>query len=356
MILLLPLLILMSFNANALEIDDKLTLRVLKTSESKKTILINRGIEDGVQKGDHAKFFLSVGVVARGVSIKVSPTRSVWSLYRLVYPDYIANDQVMNLKATREVKITEDPTKVITKVDAPVNLSNSDPRDIGIPLAEGADDVDLSSEMNQTSQIAMPVEAGDIRSKKLELALGVNLTNLTSTSLSNQNDQFNSATNATSITGLGEYYFGRDNALLSRISLFGGFAVWQRATLAYQGSTVTEQSNEVSVGANYSLSRFNDKTRSFLPYLSVSYVFGTVTSEYIAGSAGSSADNRSNSGTYLAWNLGGGLKYYLGNGFGLRAHLDYRNQVDTFNQDSDGVNWQLRRTGLLGNLAISYRF
>ena len=81
-------------------------MRIVKVSQSKKTILINRGVEDGLIKGDHAKFFLTVGVVARGVVVKVSPTRSVWSIYRLVNADYITDDQVMKLKITAPVKIT----------------------------------------------------------------------------------------------------------------------------------------------------------------------------------------------------------------------------------------------------------
>ena len=50
----------------ALEIDEKLTLRIVKTSDTKKTVLINRGQEDGLAKGDHAKFYLSVGCRTRG--------------------------------------------------------------------------------------------------------------------------------------------------------------------------------------------------------------------------------------------------------------------------------------------------
>ena len=49
-------------NIFALEIDEKLTTRVVDISESRKTILINRGIEDGLAIGDHAKFFVSTGL------------------------------------------------------------------------------------------------------------------------------------------------------------------------------------------------------------------------------------------------------------------------------------------------------
>ena len=42
-----------------LEIDEKLTLRILDVSDTKRTILINRGLEDGLVVGDHAKLYLS---------------------------------------------------------------------------------------------------------------------------------------------------------------------------------------------------------------------------------------------------------------------------------------------------------
>ena len=109
---LIVLLTLMNFSKTfALEIDEKLTIRFLKVSNSKKTILVNRGSEDGLVVGDHAKFFVTSGVVARGVVEKVSPSRSVWSLYRVVDPAEITDDKVLNLKIASAVKITEDPTK-----------------------------------------------------------------------------------------------------------------------------------------------------------------------------------------------------------------------------------------------------
>ena len=97
----------------ALDIDEKLTLRFLKLSKTKKTILINRGIEDGLEVGDHAKFYLTTGMIARGVVVKTSPARSVWSLYRIIDPNHLVADKVVNLKIATPVKITPDPTKMV---------------------------------------------------------------------------------------------------------------------------------------------------------------------------------------------------------------------------------------------------
>src|SRR5574343_1885919 len=82
----------------ALEIDEKLTIRIIKLSESKKTILVNRGAEDGLVVGDQAKFIDQSGVVARGVVEKVSRTRSVWSIYSVINPSEMVPEKVLNIK------------------------------------------------------------------------------------------------------------------------------------------------------------------------------------------------------------------------------------------------------------------
>ena len=117
----------------ALDINEKLTLRVLRLSSTKKTVLINRGIEDGLAVGDHAKFYLTTGMIARGVVSKVSPSRSVWSLYRLVEPDQLIENKIVNLKIATPVKITVDESKMIA-VEPIVRVGKDIPlnRDTGV--------------------------------------------------------------------------------------------------------------------------------------------------------------------------------------------------------------------------------
>src|SRR6476469_843304 len=98
--------LLYSLSAFSLEVAEKLTVRILKTSESRKTVMLNRGTEDGLVEGDHARFLVTAGIVARAVCVKVAPTRSVWSIYRLVNADFLVNDSVMTIKITPPVKIT----------------------------------------------------------------------------------------------------------------------------------------------------------------------------------------------------------------------------------------------------------
>ena len=65
-------------------------------------------LEDGLVKGDHAKLFDEEGVFARGVIVKVSPTRSVWSIYQLIRPEVIEKSSIVNLKISTPVKVTKD--------------------------------------------------------------------------------------------------------------------------------------------------------------------------------------------------------------------------------------------------------
>ncbi|MBT7609117.1 MAG: hypothetical protein HN576_05140 [Bacteriovoracaceae bacterium] len=112
---LLGFLIYITFcSAWGLEDDRRMIVRILSVSSSKKTILINRGREEGVKIGDHAKISNPVdGYFARGVVSRVSPTRSVWSLYRILNPKPLVTNTVITIKAASKVKLTRDESKAI---------------------------------------------------------------------------------------------------------------------------------------------------------------------------------------------------------------------------------------------------
>jgi hypothetical protein len=110
----LAIILLFSLSAQALENDKRLVVRLLGLSSSKKTILINRGREEGIKIGDHAKFSNPVnGYFARGTVSRVSPTRSVWSLYRIIKPEALVENTVVTLKAASPVKLTRDESKAL---------------------------------------------------------------------------------------------------------------------------------------------------------------------------------------------------------------------------------------------------
>ena len=121
-------LILLPAVSFALEIDEKLTIRIIKISESKKTVLVNRGAEDGLVVGDQAKFIDQSGVVARGVVEKISPTRSVWSLYSVINPSEMVPEKVLNIKITDPLKLTGDETKELSEKDMTVETKTEAPK------------------------------------------------------------------------------------------------------------------------------------------------------------------------------------------------------------------------------------
>ena len=102
---------LLSWPVLALEIDDTFLAKLLDTSASKRTVLINRGSELGLKLGDHAKISLPGHFVARAVVIKVAPTRSVWSVYRFLKKDKLIENTVYRLKIASPVKLTKDESK-----------------------------------------------------------------------------------------------------------------------------------------------------------------------------------------------------------------------------------------------------
>lgn len=85
--------------ASALEVNEKLKVRVISLSSSKKTMLINRGLEDGIKVGDHATFYLPIGTIANAFVRSTSPTRSIWSVNQLIKPEQLNKDRLFNLKA-----------------------------------------------------------------------------------------------------------------------------------------------------------------------------------------------------------------------------------------------------------------
>ncbi|MBT3585262.1 MAG: hypothetical protein HN509_10160 [Halobacteriovoraceae bacterium] len=109
-LLLICLLFTLQF-AQASEIDEKMVGRILAASDSKQTLLVNKGIEHGLKVGDHAKFSTPLGTFCRGVVVKVSPSRSVWSVYRFLTKATIKNNLAATIKISTPLKLTTDETR-----------------------------------------------------------------------------------------------------------------------------------------------------------------------------------------------------------------------------------------------------
>ena len=52
-------------------------------------------------------------MVARGVIVKLSPGRSVWSIYRFFDADKVSNNMVYTFKIAEPVKLTSDETRAL---------------------------------------------------------------------------------------------------------------------------------------------------------------------------------------------------------------------------------------------------
>ena len=337
----------------ALEIDEKLTLRVLRTSDSRKTILVNRGSEDGVAKGDHAKFYLSTGVVARGVAIKSSPTRSVWSMYRLVNADFIRADQVMKLKATPAVKVTKDESRSL--VDDDMVLVPKDPRELGIPLAKGADDL-KGNELNSEEVIRKYEESLNISDKNWELFGRFSFDRLNSKTTTSEGGANYSYREQSTILEFGaEYYFKNEETWYSRFSLVGAMRINRVALMSFEGTGVEESRTLFGGGVNWYFWRRPYYVHTLIPFANASFLLGSTSSNISPGDSSSATSDTVSANTRVII-LGGGVKYYTRKGYGALARLDYEMITDNFSSDSSGANWQKRTNGPRISLGFNYRF
>ena len=96
-----------------LDLDTKFTARVLGMSDSKRTILVNRGSEHGLGMDQHAKLSLPNGMIARAVVVRIAPSRSVWSVYRFYAKDSLTAKTVYTFKISSRVELTTDESKAL---------------------------------------------------------------------------------------------------------------------------------------------------------------------------------------------------------------------------------------------------
>jgi hypothetical protein len=361
--LLLTLLI--ASQAFALEVDEKLTFRVLKLSETRKTMLVNRGTEDGLNEGDHAKFYVSAGVVARGVIVKVSPARSVWSIYRLVNADFVLADAVMSLKITPPVKITQDESKMLVVEDVPTEVAVGDPGRLGIPMAEGANDLPPGVDPNSaeaTSRAELlalqTMGPGNIREKNFELWTAISISSLGSKTSANTagTDSFSGSDARTQLALAGEFYAKDEQQWWSRFSPFGFVNIHNRAQMAFQGSKQQESATEFGAGMNWHPWSMPSVVNDFVPFFGFSMALGTARSTYEPGGENPGAPASEAQGTTLAYSFGGGFKFYTNKGWGARAVLDYYMRSDKMKDENVDVSWTRNVSGPRLWVGMGYRW
>jgi hypothetical protein len=354
------LLFILSFNALALEVDEKLTVRVVKTSESRKTLMINRGSEDGLVEGDHAKFIVTAGIVARAVCIKVSPTRSVWSVYRLVNADFIANDAVMSIKISPPVKITKDETQAIVQEDTPTNVGTDDPSKLGIPLADGALDAAAAGDNKDgkddlgTLEDALP---SVIPERNIEIFGILNISGLSATTKSETSDTFKNSQAYHHIGLGGEWYAQREREWYSKFSLEGAVNFMRNSNQAYNGASSTNDVTEFSFGANWHPTTLPSQTMTFIPYLHFSFNVGSVKSTFKPGNENPTGPEGSANGGTQGFSFGLGYKFYTQKGFGARAIIDYYVRNEKYDEDDFSTDTYTKSVaGPRFMIGLGYRF
>lgn len=364
--ILFALILSFSFSAFALEVDEKLTVRILRTSETKKTVMINRGTEDGLVEGDHAKFIVTAGIVARGVLVKLSPTRSVWSIYRLVNADFITTDAVMSIKITPPVKITKDESQALVQEDTPTSVAVGDPSQLGIPLADGAQDLNQLEAATGTSQSDLKAlqdtEPSVIPEKNWEIFGLLNISGLTAnTKTDNGSDSFNNSQSYHHI-GLGaELYPQKERNWYSKFSLQGNVNVMRINSQAYSGASATNDVTEFEAGLNWHPTKLPSVTMQFIPYLHAGIGMGSVKSSYKNGKETNGAKVEGDAtGSTSSYSFGVGYKFYTYHGFGVRALLDYYYRSEKYDDDSNSSATPVRFNKKVGGprfmVGLSYRF
>ena len=327
---ILILTIILTSQVFGLAIDEKLSVRVLKISDSRKTLLANRGLEDGLVVGDHAKFFLTKGVVARGVVIKASPTRSVWSMYRVINANDLAADRMMNLKISKPIKVSDDQSKMISSEDIRTQIN-------GIALAAGARDLPIESSETDRKELAAlgAATSGDdfttvLTDRDWELWSTIHLNSLTSNTTSSNatiDEDINGNFSLIDFSLGFEIYFDHTNSFFGKFSITPFLHKARLESTTIEGISSTSDILEFGAALNWHL--FES------PYALNRMIW------YVAGSVGigDARDERSDyrldtnttyEGSLNFYSLGLGVKYYVFNGFGMRLLVDYYSRTERY--------------------------
>ncbi len=344
-------MLLFSGAASSLELDEKLTTRILSVSSTKKTVLLNRGLEDGLVVGDHAKFFLTTGVIARGVVSKASPTRSIWSIYRIINVDAVTVDRVVNIKISSPLKLTDDSSKSLVLEPIPsgadtISISRGDTRRSRGSSTSMSDEEELGSlkegpVLDETVNRPMRNTGGsrsayvrNLDSKESSYATGRGVFSnkswemvgrfqwhSLSTSVDDGVEGSELTTGKESTMGIGmalEKYFPHRRDWLRKLSFYGSFDYSSTTTTSDTTTTEvkTSQSN-IGLGTNWHF--FNDILSFQKPIGFISGSLGLINSSTTAGDT-----TTKGSGTFFS--LGIGAKYYTASGFGVRGMLDFYSQ------------------------------
>lgn len=350
---------------HALEVDEKLTLRFLKVSSTKKTVLVNRGAEDGLVAGNHAKFFTTAGVVARGVVEKVSPSRSIWSLYRIIDTNEITDGKVLNLKIGTPVKISEDSTKSLNnevvpsgndKISIPkTNAQTKAPTNEVDSFEADTEDAIPTQEDNKSYSAQKPmIESSSLSGDEWEVWGNASANMLSGTS-SNMLGTVSSSTTASSSTidysvGIEKYFF-KASGFMNQLSLTG--FLHSRNSKLGQDIQITETMMEFGAGIRYHFNNSASLVNGLMPFALLDAGVGSSTVQAAVTTSTTPADPATK-GSSKFYAIGGGTKYILGYGLGFKAIIDYYSSNETYAFTTTTGTRTL--AGVRLQAGLSYRF
>lgn len=363
---------------HALGIDEKLTTRIVKVSNSKKTILINRGLEDGLVVGDHAKFFLTTGVIARGVLVKSSPSRSIWSLYRVVSGDKLRQEMVLNIKISSPLKITQDESKMINKDRIPVGVpvmsdeTDMDRRDLNrlrmgnseepsrpmmgmVPNKKYYKNMDTSDDSRADGR-------GVADSKSIEVFSTFNFSSFTEendSGIEGENPTLSDSSEFALSVGV-EKYFPEPMSPMRNLSFLGQFDysskdttenVSSTSSAATTATTSSEQLMGISGGFNW---HFINDPFSFEKM--ILFGGGTLGLGQISETTESETTAGTDDTTYNDFSMGAGIKYYTEVGFGFRGLIDFYSRTETTTKAILETTEVKKKSGPRIKIGLSFRF
>lgn len=363
---LLTALLMLQYSSllHALEIDDVITLRILKTSSSKKTVLTNRGAQDGLQIGQHAKFSSESGVVARGVVMEITDERSIWSLYRVSNPDLVESDTLLNAKISEPMKITTDDTKTLIREDSIADTTPNRGAELSLPLEDISGELPEGAyqspkEMSIVDQ-ANIAGAVDLRDYPRELLARISLQTLNSKTKANGGSGSDYAGNVEMTNFLmgAEFYFKNpDDHWYGHFSFLPYIQYQYQSTLSYEGSIADTKLWEAGLGMQcymYSPHRGN----KFNPYGEIFFAKGRVDDHQAGGerAAGNGVEVAHAQGTATAYGGGIGIKYFFVNRLAFNILAEYYLRTDTFERDENNLAWERTLSGPRLQIGLGYRF
>jgi hypothetical protein len=352
------LFIFLMSSLQALEIDEKLTARFLKVSESRKTVLLNRGLEDGLVAGDHAKFFITTGVIARGTVVKASPTRTIWSLYRIVDGTKVFTNKVVNIKISKPVKITEDASKALRPdfvpqgvevVQAEGNIVNETEMD---DLSKN-ERVDLK-DFKEGTMMDYDMERSFLDYRSLEIFGLLHFSSLSSTVDQNASGSYTSGDSNINATLGFEKYFTESTGFFRSVS-FSAFIHRDVAKVTSIANTsITIGVFEYGGAFNFHFNE-NPRTHQMVYFGQIGAGVGSVE-DTTEGISSSSSSTNTIEGSNTFFQIGLGAKYYLNNGIGFRGVIDYYVRSEKYKFDDTGDEYTKKVSGPRALLGLSFRF